>query len=130
LPDISTARFWRKHRRAWQKVVQNNPQSEKQNVIWQIILRDFWGAILRGAPTQTSAVSAFCVDCPYPAFATMSTQTNTTSNSVVWFDVMNAIDVVQCYFDSSRSRIPMSNIRADGLTFLPAAQRRVYEDAG
>lgn len=29
------------------------------SVIWGIILRDFWGAILRGAPMRTSAVLAF-----------------------------------------------------------------------
>jgi hypothetical protein len=29
------------------------------SVIWEIILRDFWSAILRGAPTRTSTVSAF-----------------------------------------------------------------------
>jgi hypothetical protein len=44
-----------------QKVVPNNPKSQK-TVIWGIILRDFWCDILRGAPTRTSAVSAFCVD--------------------------------------------------------------------
>jgi hypothetical protein len=34
-------------------------------VIWGIILRDFWGDILRGAPMRTSVVSAFRT----PAFA-------------------------------------------------------------
>jgi hypothetical protein len=26
--------------------------ADSENVIWGIILRDFWGAILRGAPTR------------------------------------------------------------------------------
>ena len=47
----------------------------------------------------------------------MSTQTNTTSNGLVWFDIMNAVDVAQHCFDSSGSAIPCRTPEPTALQF-------------
>jgi len=49
----------RRSRPPWCSISSQIHSGAPAAVIWGIILHDFWGSILRGAPTRTSAVSAF-----------------------------------------------------------------------